>query len=437
MYIHKPSAKLLIYCILLAMASGCRGGAHTSGEEDREAALEPVPVRVTPAQLRSMAQVIVGLGSCEPLLNKTATLTPVVEGRVLEILAKPGERVKAYQPIVQLDKRVAEANLKEKKTTREGLEASLRLLKALPRPEEQKLLQLAIDDTKVSVQKAESVVERLKPLLQRTEISQQQMFEAKLALEQARVQQQKAEMALTVAMLGARRDAVDEAQAHIAAAAAAEASIGEQVDLHSIRSPIGGILDKITCRLGQTLTVGTPIGEIVDSRKLHALVWLPTSDARLVHAGQSARVTLNDSAKGRAVAKTAEPESEELTGSVDFVGQVVDPQTGNVPVRVLVDNPKERLGLGQMVTVAITVNQRPDVLAVPATAITDLGEGPLLSVVRQEKASLLYPQLGLKDKGWVEVIGIDLKPGEPVVIEGNYNLPDDTPVIPKQGDAKP
>ena len=81
----------------------------------------------------------------------------------------------------------------------------MRLLEALPRPEEQKALQLAIDDAKVGVDKAESIVRRLEPLLQQKEIPEQQMFEAKLALSQARVQQEKAEVALRIAMMGACR----------------------------------------------------------------------------------------------------------------------------------------------------------------------------------------------------------------------------------------
>jgi len=173
------------------------------------------------------------------------------------------------------------------------------------------------------------------------------------------------------------------------------------------------------------------------SDALYALVWLPTRDARLVRPGHMAKVTRNGSAAGRNASQAGKAAGDSLPGVVEHVGQVVDPQTGNLPVHVLVDNPEGRLELGQVVTVAITVSEREKVLAIPATAITDLGEGPLLSVVRKNLAVLAYPQLGVKDKGWVEVIGIDLKPGEPVVVEGNYNLPDDTPVIPKSGDAKP
>src|SRR5271157_368041 len=147
----------LLGCVL-ASAGGCGGRTHAAADAQDKKPSEPIAVRVQPAELRTMAQVIVGLGSCEPVLHKTATLAPAVEGRVLEILVKPGQALKAGQPIVRLDARVADANFREKKITREGLEASLRLLKALPRPAEQKLLQLAIDDAKVSVQKAESVV---------------------------------------------------------------------------------------------------------------------------------------------------------------------------------------------------------------------------------------------------------------------------------------
>jgi membrane fusion protein (multidrug efflux system) len=421
----------ILASLLLLGLCGCRHDAAQAetGKEAEGADEAAVTVPVEPAQRRAIAQVVQGLGSCEALLNATATLAPAVEGRVLEILAKQGDAVKAGQPVVQLDARVAEANFSEKKLTREGLEASLRLLKALPRLEEQKALQLAIDDAKVGVEKAESIIQRLQPLLQQKEIPEQQMFEARLALNQARVQQEKAEMALTIAMLGARAEAIEEAQVRITTAAATETQAKVQRDLHTIRAPIDGILDAITCRLGQSLAMGTPIGEIVDAQQLNALVWLPVRDARLVRVGQAAQVCSSDSPATRKVpGGEANKQMDSFSGQVAYVGQVVDPQTGNVPVRVLVDNPQGRLRLGQMITVAITVDEKPNLLAVPVAAISDLGEGPLLSVVRNGKSVLLYPQLGRKDQQWVEVVGINLKPGEPVVVDGNYNLPEGTKI---------
>ncbi|HMB07843.1 MAG TPA: hypothetical protein VKP69_29445, partial [Isosphaeraceae bacterium] len=116
-------------------------------------------------------------------------------------------------------------------------------------------------------------------------------------------------------------------------------------------------------------------------------------------------------------------------GRVDFIGRIADPQTGNLPVRVLVDNPEGRLTVGQTVGVTITVNERPaGVLEVPAVAILDLGEGPVLGVVRDGKTVVLHPEVGATHGGRVAVSGTDLKEGEPVIVEGGYNLPVGTPV---------
>ena len=42
---------------------------------------------------------------------------------------------------------------------------------------------------------------------------------------------------------------------------------------------------------------------------------------------------------------------------------------------------------------------------------------------------MLHPSLGTSVDGWVAVTGDDLREGEPVVVQGAYNLPDGTPVI--------
>ena len=107
---------------------------------------------------------------------------------------------------------------------------------------------------------------------------------------------------------------------------------------------------------------------------------------------------------------------------------MVDPQTGNLPVRCLVDNPEGRLAIGQTVGLSITVHAGVEVLSVPAEAIFDLGEGPVLCVVRDGEAIQLHPHLGDSHGGWVAVAGTDLEAGEMVVVEGGYNLEDETPV---------
>ena len=117
-----------------------------------------------------------------------------------------------------------------------------------------------------------------------------------------------------------------------------------------------------------------------------------------------------------------------MEGKVNFVGRLADVQTGNLPVLILVENPAGRLTLGQTMGVTITVDEHSGVLEVPSAAILDQGEGPVLSVVRDGKTVALHPELGTSQGGWVAIAKTDLKEGEPVIVEGGYNLPEGTAV---------
>ena len=128
-----------------------------------------------------------------------------------------------------------------------------------------------------------------------------------------------------------------------------------------------------------------------------------------------------------------EQAKEEIAGKVQVIGKVADPQTGNLPVRILVENAAGKLTLGQAVSATIVVREEKNVLAVPVEAVHDVGEDTVLNVVRDGKSVVLHPKLGLKDQHWIAVSDTDLKPDEPVVVEGGYNLPDKTEV--RRGDG--
>jgi HlyD family secretion protein len=423
--------RAIVAAVLLLGLWGCGHATdREAGKADQDAATARVTVSVKPAERRSMTESVEGLGRCEALPCKIATLTPALEGRVLKIFVGPMAEVKPGQAIVQLDPTIAQADLQEKLTSRDALDASLRLLQTLPRPQEQEGRKLAIESAKASLAKAEATANNLRRLRARGEIPEQQMYEAELSVTQARLQLQSAQSELTVLMLGPRPAAIDEAKARAASAAAAVNSAQAKVELHTIRAPIVGVVDSITCRLGQTVAAGASIGEIVDSRQVYAAVWLPVDTARRVHQGQPAQVRAGSGNIDRTASnmEANNDPAEWLPGKVDLIGHVADAQTGNLLVRVLVENMRHRLVVGETVAVTIVTGRRENVLAVPATAINDLGEGPLLHVVRQGKAAMLHPRLGLRDGGWVEVLGTDLKPGEPVIVEGGYNLPADTEV---------
>ena len=121
--------------LVLAFAGcGSHGGTAAEDEKHEDAHEAHVVVKTEPARMGTLTETVDGLGRCEALPDHIATLTPAVEGHVHELLVAQGDAVKKGQPIVELDTAVARADLKEKTATRDGLKASLVLLKSLPAP---------------------------------------------------------------------------------------------------------------------------------------------------------------------------------------------------------------------------------------------------------------------------------------------------------------
>ena len=381
-----------------------------------------VTVRCVPAQKRTLAVTVDGLGRTELLPESLGSLTATVEGHVHKLLVHLGDSVTVGQPIVELDTTVARTALAEKLANRDSLKAALQLLESHPRPEECRAAELAVEQAKLAGDHAQAVVERLRPLAARQEVSPQQFADAEQALKQARLQGATTEAQLKLLKLGPRPEAVAEAQTKIAIAEQAVANGRATLDLLTLRSPIAGSVDSLNCHPGQTLTVGTPVGEVVNRRRLLVTVYLPTRSARNVEPGMPVRIDLVDG-------ESRDPstgKSDEINGQLAFVGAVADPQTGNFPARILVDNADGRLRVGQVVKATIKLRTDQSAIAVPQAAIFDQGEGPLLAVVRDGKLKQLHPVLGAAEAGLVVVTKTDLREGEMVVTDGAYSVPDGT-----------
>ena len=396
------------------------------GEKKDEKEEEKIPghvnVRCVTARRIPFAITVDGLGRTEPLPDCVGSLTAAVEGHVRKLLVKLGDSVKARQPILELDQTVAKAALAEKEANRDSLIAALKLLQSLPRPVETQAAELAVEQAKIAVDHDQALIDRLRPLLPDHAVSPAVFHDAEVALKQAQVQQRTAEAQLKLLMAGPRKEAVDEAQTRIAMADQAVASARETLALHTLCAPIAGVVESLNCHPGQTLTIGTPVGEVIDIRQLFVTVYFPARITRLLQPGMVARVDLSDGSPSAAESSA----KETVSGKVSFIGSAADPQTGNYAVRILMDNSGTRLRLGQVVKATIVLRKEEPQLAVPDSAIFDQGEGPLLAVVREGKIKLLHPELGAREGDNVAVSKTDLKEGEPVVIEGAYGVPDDT-----------
>jgi RND family efflux transporter MFP subunit len=414
-----------------AFLLSCRKSADVIPSGSSSSAESAVAVITSPAEIRKIARSITAIGRCEAMPELQAVLTPVIEGRVAQLCFKIGDKVQPGQAIIELDTTLAQADLAEKQAARDSLNSSLKALESRPRSEEQIAAKLAVEQADLAVQRADAQLKRLRPLRKQNEIPEAQVYEAEQSLKQAQLQKQTAEAQLKVLMLSPRQELIDEAKSKMRVADEAVRTAEIRIALHTIKAPIAGVLEHLACRIGQTVSVGTSLGEVTDPRQVLIVAWLPAKWRHAIELGKTAHVDLRSAAPD---AKTMDDLRLSVTGRIAAIGPSADLQTGNIAIQIVVDNSNGKLLIGQTISVRISLESPLEAISVPVAAVHEEEEGPTLRVVRNGKAIVQHPNLGPSDMIWVAVSNTDLKPGELVIVTGGYNLPDGTSVQMRSAD---
>ena len=225
----------------------------------------------------------------------------------------------------------------------------------------------------------------------------------------------------------ARKDA-DQAAADVAKARADAATARRAEQLSVVRSPLGGVITRMTAVLGATADVAQPLVEVADPAALDILLNVTPNDAGRIRRG--AKVTL---AAGQNA--TGEPLG---IGTVADVGGTVDTASRSVNVRVQAPTTRRSLRISETIFGEIAVAVHAGAITVPLEALVPDGEDFKVFVVdasgtaHERKVSVG----GRTDK--VAEITQGLAAGERVVTYGAYGISDSSKIAPtKQPAAAP
>ncbi|MDD3898040.1 MAG: efflux RND transporter periplasmic adaptor subunit, partial [Syntrophomonadaceae bacterium] len=123
-------------------------------------------------------------------------------------------------------------------------------------------------------------------------------------------------------------------------------------------------------------------------------------------------------------------------GKVDSVSSVADPMKRNYTVKVVLDNPDNRIKSGMFAEVVISTVSKDDVLTVPLAAVVPRsGRQIVYTVDSKNRAREIDVETGLRDHKYVEIIS-GLKAGEQVITKGNTLVNNGTLVRVVSGGAK-
>ncbi len=106
-----------------------------------------------------------------------------------------------------------------------------------------------------------------------------------------------------------------------------------------------------------------------------------------------------------------------LKGNLILVNKKVDPQSSTVRLRAEAENKDELILPGEIAVVRIHYKVKENAIYVKRSALS----GNYVFVVKNSKAHKVLVKTGLINENYVEILS-GLKPGEKVVVEGNYGL---------------
>jgi len=110
-----------------------------------------------------------------------------------------------------------------------------------------------------------------------------------------------------------------------------------------------------------------------------------------------------------------------IVGKLQFVDNVVDPNSGTVRVKAQFDNGGEALWPGAFVNVRLAVRTMPDATVVPLASVIQGPRGNIVYVVDAQNKATARPIEIVYSTGMDAVVN-GVQPGERIVVDGRQNL---------------
>ncbi len=240
----------------------------------------------------------------------------------------------------------------------------------------------------------------------------------------AQVEEAKAAQAAARAGVAVARTGIPAAKDTVAVADADVHRLQAKFAFTKITAPFDGMITKRFADVGDLVRGGlspsapaVPIARLVTVDKLRLVFPVSASYVSRVKAGQAVVITVTQL-------------GSKLTGTVARVAGEVDMATRSMEVQVDVPNSDGTLIPGMFASVALKLDQRDQVLAVPLAALAR-GAQPNLYIVQPDKTLEQRPvKLGLETAAKVEILS-GLKDGELVFVGSRSQVKPGQKVEPK------
>jgi multidrug efflux pump subunit AcrA (membrane-fusion protein) len=391
------NAKQFYVCAILIFSAG------VAWAQPGERAAPVVAARVKEAKLRATSSVV---GTANP--ETESTVASETLGLVEELPVESGEAVKKGQLICKLRNSTIKLFHTESLARLEGLKQQLAELEAGTRKEDLDRFRAVMKESKALADKWDREMKRIERLYQQKNASIKEYQDTLSEFTAAKQRLAQAEAELAKAVAGPRKEELARARAMVEAQTAVAGEIQDRIDKTYIKAPFDGIITKKLTEVGEWMTIGGPVADVIATEVILARVDVPERAIRFVKKGDPAEVWIDALQR-------------QFPGKVVHIIPLGDPAARTFPVEIEIDNRKELIKAGMFVRAKLPAGEDIDVLVVPKDAIVRQGPTRLVYAIRNGLAIPVVVETGLEELSAVAVFG-ELKAGELVVVRGNEFL---------------
>lgn len=397
-------AALTLLCAVLI--TGC---THPKEEAPEKPV---VAVKIVRAETADLPQVVSGPATIFP--REQANVAARVTAPIRELRVRKGDSVSNGQVLAVLENRDVVAQRQEAQAALTDAEANLQKTAAGTVPADVERARGQVETSKAALDQAQKNYDRRKSLFEQGAIPQKDLLQSETELATARANYSVAQKSLEllqrqsgasdVAMAKAR---VEQARAHLATASA-------NVQYTDLRSPFNGTVTEQFQYPGDMAGPSTPTYTVMDLSTVTARAQIPESSAAGIQKGQTCSFAASDTGVSNA------------RGRITVVNRAVDPARRTIEVWCEVPAPPPSLRAGVFGSVAIEIASVRGAVVVPVAAVqmnegTDTGVAFVVDA--KHTAHKKEVQVGVRQNDRIQIVS-GIQPGDSVVTEGGYALPD-------------
>jgi multidrug efflux system membrane fusion protein len=369
--------RTILAALTLATSAACTANGTVSGETTGGGGDAAVPVTIATVVQKPMPVEIQVIGAAEPF--STVAIRSQITGQLLKVNFREGDVVQQGQVLFELDRRPLEAAL------------------------EQAQANLARDMAQAA--NAEVQATRLNQLVERGISPREQADTAKTSV------------AALNATVEADRAAVENAKI--------------QLQYATITAPITGRTGALMVHQGNLVRANDQTPLVVINQVAPISVAFSIPESRLSE--------LRRYMSGGALRVTATPQNSDVssTGTIAFIDNAVDQNTGTIRIKGTFPNTDGRLWPGQFVNVAVTLTTDPAAIVVPSVAVQAGQLGTYVFAVKPDQSVEMRPVTVARIRGAESVVASGITPGETVVTDGHLRLVPGARISVKTASANP